>query len=215
MQTFEISGELRTGAGKGSARKLRAAGRVPAVLYGMGAETTSLAINPMDVVKLRRQPLGLNTPVTLTVDGLPGTHLVMVKELQRHPISRQLLHVDFLNLDASRRIVVPVELRTVGKAPGVEFGGRLQVMRRSVEVRCAPVNIPAEIVFDISELELGDKVYIDELTMPEDVEAVFEERFPVMAIAAKGAAEDELEDEEGEESEVGEEGEDAAEEDGE
>jgi large subunit ribosomal protein L25 len=199
METFEISAEVRTGTGKGGARKLRAAGRVPGVLYGMGEDATSIAVDPVDLERLRRQPLGFNTPLTLTVDGLSGTRLVMIKDMQRHPVSRKMLHVDFWNLDAEKKVEVPVELVTVGKAPGVELGGRLQVMRRSINVRCAIVAIPSEIEFDISELELGDKVYVDDLTMPEGVEALYEERFPVMAVIAKGVDEDEADEEEGDE----------------
>ncbi len=215
MSTYEISAQLRTSGGKGAARKLRAAGQIPAVLYGDGKEATGLSVAPGDVEKLRRQPLGMNTPVTLNVDGLAGKRLVMVKDTQRHPLTRSLLHVDFWNIDEDRPIVVTVKIATVGRAMGEETGGRLQMLRHAVDVLCKSSDIPTALTVDVSPLETGAKLYVDDLHTPEGVEIVYEQRFPVLAISAKGMKgvdEDEEVDEEAEEGEEGEEGEEAADE---
>lgn len=198
MSNVEINAEVRSARGKGMARKLRRAGRIPAVLYSAIQESTALVLNPDDVELLRRQPLGWNTPVQLVVDGLAGTHLAMIKEMQRHPISRQLLHVDFLAIEATRRLEVEVYLQPVGVAKGMEFGGMINQMRRTVMVRCLAADIPASIDVDITELDVGDKLFIDEVAFPEGVELLEEERFPVLGITAKGmkAEEDEEEGEE-------------------
>lgn len=216
MSTHEISAQLRQSGGKGAARKLRAAGRIPAVLYGNGVEATGLAVSPMDVELLRRQPLGMNTPITLNVDGLAGKSLVMVKDVQRHPLSRALLHVDFWHIDVDTPITVTVKVVTKGKSRGEETGGRVQMLRRAVDVRCKCGDIPESLVVDLSPLDTGSKLYVDELATPDGVEVVFEQRFPVLQISAKGmkAVEDEIvgEDEEGEEGEEAEGKEAAAEE---
>ena len=200
MSNVEINAEVRTDRGKGSARKLRQGGKIPAELYSASQEATALTLDPADVELLRRQPLGWNTPVTLVVDGLAGKHLALIKETQRHPISRQLLHVDFLGIDESRRIEVVVRLLPVGQAMGMEFGGMINQMRRDMPVRCLATNIPESIEIDITELDVGDKLYIDDVVFPEGVEPLYEERFPVLGITVKGAR-DEDEEEEGEESE--------------
>jgi large subunit ribosomal protein L25 len=215
MSTHEISAQLRESGGKGAARKLRAAGQVPAVLYGNGVEATGLAVSPMDIELLRRQPLGMNTPVTLNVDGLAGKSLVMIKDVQRHPLTRALLHVDFWHIDVDTPIIVTVKVTTEGRSKGEETGGRVQMLRRAIDVRCKCGDIPESLCVDLSPLDTGSKLYVDELATPDGVEVVFEQRFPVLQISIKGmkAIEEEVEgDEEDEEGEEGEEaeGEEAA-----
>ncbi len=187
MHTQEISAEIRTSTGKGVARQLRRDGMIPAVLYGATQEATALSVDPDAIEQLRRLPLKLNTPVELTVDGLAGSRLVMIKELQRHPVSRRLLHVDFLVVDPDKPVTVTVNVFTEGRSIGVQAGGVLNQMRRSITVRCLPSAIPEAVVIDITEFDVGHKVYINEIALPEGVEAVYDQRFPVLGVAAKGA----------------------------
>ncbi|MDP5878265.1 MAG: 50S ribosomal protein L25 [Dehalococcoidia bacterium] len=202
MSNVEINADVRTSRGKGDARKLRATDRIPAVLYGPGQEATSLSLNPADVERLRRSPLGWNTPIEMVVDGLAGSQLAMIQEMQRHPISRQLLHVDFLVIDRDRRLEVSVAIHAVGKAAGLEEGGRLNIMRRSIQVQCLAKDIPEAIEVDVTEMEVGDAVFVDEIELPAGVVVLYDERFPILAVTTKGGVEEEeeeeVEDEEGE-----------------
>jgi len=204
MEIYEITAEVRTSKGKGPARRLRQVGKIPAVLYGGGSEATPLQLKPERVEMLRRQPLGWNTPVTLDVDGLAGKQLVMVKDLQRHPVSRRLLHVDFWGIDENEPVVVSVRVNPVGSSEALDLGAQIHLLRHRVDLRCKCADIPEEIDVDVSDLEVGEKLFVDEAILPDNVEAVYEQRFPLLSIAAKGVAVeemDEAEDEEGEESE--------------
>ena len=210
MSYVEINAEIRMDRGKGVARKLRRAGRIPGVLYSATQESTSLTINPDDLELLRRQPLGWNTPIELVVDGLAGRRLVMLREMQRHPVSRSLLHVDLYVIEADTPVEVWVRLEPMGKAKGVEEGGRVNMMRRKIIVRCLAADIPAQIEVDVTPLDVGDKLFVDGIALPEGVEALYEQRFPVLVVSTKGAA---VEEEEVEEVEEGEEGAEAGGED--
>jgi len=203
MKSYEITAEVRTSKGKGPARRLRRDGKIPAVLYGSGSEVTPLQVKPDRVEMLRRQPLGWNTPVSLDVDGLSGKKLVMVKETQRHPVSRRLMHVDFWRIDEDQPIVVPVPINPIGESTALSLGGQLHILRHAVELRCKCADIPEVIDVDISELEVGEKLFVDEVPLPPNVEAVYEQRFPLLSIALKGidTEEEEIdEEEEGEEA---------------
>ncbi len=206
MSTFEITAEIRVGTGKGVARKLRAAGRLPAVLYGGGREASSLILDPSILDRLSRMPLGLNTPMEMTVDGLAGRRQVMVRDIQRHPVSRKVLHLDLLEIDPQKPVVVSVRVVPVGRSVGEQLGGRINLMRRTIQVRCMVDDIPEKIDLDVTALNIGHKVFVDELALPDGVTAVFEQRFPVLAISAKGRADavlDEEEEDEGAEDEAG------------
>lgn len=207
MESYEITAEVRTSKGKGPARRLRRSGRIPAVLYGGSEGATPLQMKPERIELLRRQPLGWNTPLTLDVDGMSGKQLVMVKGLQRHPVSRRLLHVDFWRIDENQPLEIAIRVETVGHSLALELGGSIHLMRHKLDVRCKPADIPEVITIDISDLEIGDKLYVDEAPVPDSVEVVYEERFPLLTILAKGleVEEEEEEDEEAEEEQEGEE----------
>lgn len=183
MEAISISTERRDGTGKGVGRKLRAAGRVPAVLYGHGvAEPVNLTVDPKDLLKVFNSPKGLNAMIDLQLDG--ESRRVLVRDVQRHPASRQLLHVDFVAPDPARQIIADVPFAVTGSSPGVQAGGRLRTPVRSVRVRALPQNVPALIQGSVSSLDIGDSLMVTQLTMPEGVEPVFDRDYVVAKVVA-------------------------------
>jgi large subunit ribosomal protein L25 len=178
--------EIRTGSGKGIARKLRAAGKIPAVLYSGGDEATQLTVDPHALNEIFRQTKNRNTVVQL---GLNGANVpAIVKDAQRHPVSRDILHVDFLQVQDGKMIEVMVPLRPVGKAAGVALGGRIGLIRRKVRARCAYDQIPEAFEIDTTPMEVGDMIKASEIPTPEGVTVVFAHDFNVLSLYGKRAS---------------------------
>lgn len=171
--------------GKSVTRKLRATGRIPAVVYAQGTEATSIVVDPNALTEIFRKTGDRNTIVHLELDGdkVP----TLVKTAQRHPVKRDILHVDFYRLSPGQVVEVMVPLAGVGRAKGMSIGGRLRLVRREVKVRCEWSKIPATIDHDIRPLEIGDVVRASELTMPDGVELVVKNDFIVMSLYGKRA----------------------------
>src|SRR5512135_1044606 len=155
--------------GKNEMRRLRAAGRVPAVLYGgaVGAsgkpEAMSIAVDPKALMKILHSESGANTLITLTVDGGGGAK-VMLREYQLDPITHSLLHVDFYRVAMDKLVRITVPLVIKGEAPGVkQQGGILDFVHREIEVECLPANIPEHVEIDVSELMLGQSIRLRDL----------------------------------------------------
>ena len=184
-----LAAETRDGeTGKSVARKIRAQGRIPAVVYAQGTESTSITLDPHALTEIFRKTQDRNTIIHLQVadDTIP----TLVRDAQRHPVKRDILHVDFYRLEPGQVVEVMVPLKSVGRAAGMSIGGRLRLIRREVRVRCAWEKIPATIEHDITAMEIGDMVKASELTLPEGVELVFKNDFNVMSLYGKrgGAA---------------------------
>jgi len=174
METVSISVERRTGAGKGVARKLRAAGRVPAVVYGRGRETALLVLKTEDIQRGVAQLEGAHLIRLVGGDGAKdlGERMVLVRELQTHPVTGRPLHADFYEVDLTERLTVSVTLHFVGKAVGVVNGGILQPILREVEVECLPTEIPDFIEVDVSPLGVHDSLHVGDLQLPQGVTLV-------------------------------------------
>jgi large subunit ribosomal protein L25 len=161
---------------------LRRSGKIPAVLYGPKTQAVALELDKKD----------FSTRVAL----LQGSHLVrlkssvpalaekvaLVKEMQFHPISGDVTHADLYEVDLAAKIQVQVPLRFVGKAAGVTRGGILQPIVREVEVECLPMDIPGFFNVDVSALDIGDSIHVEEIQMPADVNLVFESNFAVVTV---------------------------------
>jgi len=190
--------EDRTETGKGAARKLRAAGRIPAVLYGKGVETRALSVSPAELAAvLRASGAGMNTLIDLQVGG-GGGETVLVKALDRDPVRGAYVHADFYKLDLAATVEVSVPLHFVGKAPGVELGGILDHPLREVDIECLPGAIPEHIEVDVSALALGDSVHVSELVLPGGVTVKTDPTLAVAAVVAPKAEEEEAPAEEAE-----------------
>jgi large subunit ribosomal protein L25 len=218
MATAQLSARNRPTAGKGAARTLRREGLVPGVIYGHAREPQSLSLDAHELSRLLERISYENTVIELSLDGAMARTLI--REIQRDPIKRSVLHVDFQELVAGEKVTVNIPIVLTGTAIGVrQSGGILSQIRTELECRVDPANIPNRIEFDVSELNIGRSVHVSELTIPEGVEvldepdatvavvaAPKEEKEPVAAVAAEGEApaEPELirkpkEEEEGEE----------------
>ncbi len=176
--------EAREAIGKGANRKLRAAGRAPAVLYGRGRDSLPLAIDPRALDKILRAN-GANTLLDLTVEGHAERKesVALVRDLQRHPLRGDIVHVDFYEVDLARVVTVDVPVHLVGKARGLDFGGILEHTLREISLECLPRAIPEAIEVDISAMEVGDVIHVAELALPEGVSLVTDGDLGVVHIA--------------------------------
>src|SRR5207244_1091380 len=148
----KLNATKRTGNGKGPARRLRASGKLPAIVYGPGHEAMQVTIDPKDVRTILNAPLGRNTVVTLSLDG--SNQLAMLKSFEYHPMSRDVEHADFYTVQLDRPIIVEVPFLTTGKARGVAVGGGvLRQVFRKLAVKCTPDKIPAKIELDVTNLD--------------------------------------------------------------
>lgn len=209
--------EIRQDSGKGVARKLRATGKVPGVVYGPESDPVSVAIDPRALTDIFQETRNRNTIVELQMDG--KTVPCLVREVQRHPVSRDLLHVDFYRLADDRQVAVDVPLVPIGRPKGAVLGGRLRLIRRTLTALCLPKDIPASFEIDATPLNIGDMVRSSEINLPEGVKLKLESDINVLACYGKRKALDlpevgEGEEAEGEEAE-GEEAEGGADEGGE
>jgi large subunit ribosomal protein L25 len=166
MET-KLTAERRSDAGKGVARKLRAAGKVPAVLYGQGVDATPLTVDARDLTHLLHGSAGSNVLVDLVVDG--EEHLAIPREIQRDHIHSKWVHVDFLAVSRSQTITVSVPVHETGDAVGVKEGGVVEHHLREVQIECLPQDVPDELVVDITNIELGEMVHVSDLVPPAGV----------------------------------------------
>jgi large subunit ribosomal protein L25 len=205
---FALGVELREEHGKGVARKLRAAGRIPAVCYRRNAEPVPVSLDPKELDRLlRNASSGINTLIDLKVTGggdFDGRQ-VLVKELQRDPISGAYLHADLYAVDLQQKIHVSVPINLEGTPIGVSLGGGLlDYATREIDVECLPNAIPEEFTIDVSELEIGQSLHVRDIVVSEGVEILNDPDVTVMSVVAPLAIEEEApaEEEEGEEGAV-------------
>lgn len=145
--------------GKNAARRLRAAGQIPAVVYGGTSEPLAVAVSPKALSKILHSETGENTLITLEVDGT--STVVIVKDYLLQPVTHTLLHADFYRVDMARRIVVKVPVVLQGEPRGVkQQGGTLDFVHRDVEIESLPADIPDNITIDVREMMIGDGVYV-------------------------------------------------------
>ena len=163
MEAQKLEAQRRTDRGKGPARQIRSEGLIPAVFYGGGSEATALTISPKALLQALDTAWGRNALIELRYDGQDG--LAMVKDIQVHPVTRRPLHVDFLRVSRDAEVVVRVPVRASGRAIGVQKGGKLQVVFRDLEVRAKPDSVPAEIVIDVTPLDIGQTISVRDLEL--------------------------------------------------
>jgi large subunit ribosomal protein L25 len=186
MAIATLSAEARTETGKGVARKLRAAGRVPAVVYGHAREPQALSLTTRELEKLLSQIATGSTVVELTLGG--ATTKTLIREVQRHPFKKQILHVDFQELVAGEKVTVEIPLVFVGVPEGVRLSGAiLEQILHSIEVLVDPSSIPNHIDVDVTNLAMGHSLHVRELVLPAGLEVLTDEDATVCAVAAPRA----------------------------
>lgn len=182
METITLTVEPRGEIGKEKAGRLRRKGKVPGIFYGPGKPSTSICF---DAHEFR-----------MKLEGLEGSHLIqfasaeaqlhakvaLVKEVQRHPVTNQVLHVDFYEVDVNKPIQATVPLHFVGKAEGVTAGGVLQPLRREITVECLPRDLPEFLEVDVSRLQIHDVIHVADLALPAGIKAVYDTNDPIVSV---------------------------------
>jgi len=183
MDFAQLVATVRKPEGKGAARRLRGAGQIPACCYGGGATSQSLAVSPLELTKILKGPHGRNTVIQMKVEGKEQV-LVMLRDFQRHPIARTLLHADFIQVKLDEEILVEVPLTTTGRPVGVQKGGNLNVVYRRVPVYCKPDKIPVQLSVDVSDLDMGDGVTAAKMVVPEGVRIALDQNQTIVSVTA-------------------------------
>lgn len=161
MAEVKLNAYKRDDAGKGAARRSRASGRVPGVVYGRGMEPVSIEVDRREFVTALHTDAGMNVLIDLQIDG--GNTLALTKELQRDPVRGTLLHADFIQIDRMQQVDVEVPLHIVGEAAGQKEGGVLQHPLSALHVRCLVTSVPESIDADVSALNIGDTMRVADL----------------------------------------------------
>jgi len=164
---LKLKADKREESGKGAARKLRAAGRVPAVLYGHGVGPVPVSVDAKDLFRVLHGSAGTNVLVDLLVDG--AQHLSLPREIQRDHVRGRYLHVDFLAVRRDEKVTVSAPVRVVGESPGVKAGGVIEHHLWELQVECLPGDVPDGIEADVSQLQVGDSLRVSDLVSPEGV----------------------------------------------
>ena len=187
----KLETERRDNSGKGVARKLRAAGRVPAVFYGHDQEATPLSVDAREMVHVLHSSGGSNVLLDLIVDG--KAHLAMPREIQRDHIHNKLIHIDFLAVSRSETITVDVPVIEVGEAAGVKEGGVVEHHLRDLHVECLPQDVPERLEVDITELNIGDMIHVRDVPVPAGVTVLTNPDDAVLSVITPAALRTEAE----------------------
>jgi large subunit ribosomal protein L25 len=182
VETVEIQIEPRETGTKGKAKRLRREGKLPGVFYGPKAQTVPLEVDRKDFLTRVADLEGSHLIRIKSGSPLLADKVALVKEMQFHPVTGEVVHADFYEVDLSAKIRVKVPLHFVGKAAGVVRGGILQPIVREVEVECLPMDIPEFFNVEVSELDIGDSLHVTELTMPEGVTAASESDLTLVTV---------------------------------
>ena len=201
MATARLGATPRDSAGKGAARSLRREGRVPAVIYGHGRDPQALSVSTRELERLVSTVAAASTVIELDLGG--RTSRTLIREIQRHPLKRTILHVDFQELVAGERVSVKVPLVYVGTPAGVRVGGGMldQVMHE-VNVEADPSGIPNHIDVDVSAMEIATALHVSDLQLPQGVTALDDAGLTVCTVQAPRVAEETPAEPTGDEPEV-------------
>ena len=182
-----ISAEQRKRVGKGSARAVRRAGRVPAVIYGDKKEPMSITLESREITKIVHQPGIFGRLLDIKVSG--SKHTVLTRDIQFHPVTDNVLHMDFLRISGSAKVAVAIAVEFINEdeCPGIKVGGVLNVVRYEVELLCPATTIPEKITVDLQGLKIGDSVHISTIELPDGVTPTITDRdFTIATIASPG-----------------------------
>jgi large subunit ribosomal protein L25 len=182
LETLEIKVDPRDKKNKRDAKRLLRNGKIPAILYGPKTTAIALALDKREFSSRVADLEGSHLVRLKSQSAALADKVALVKEMQFHPISGDVIHTDLYEVDLTAKITVHVPLHFVGKAEGVVRGGILQPIVREIEVECLPLDIPAYFDVDVSRLDIGDSVHIEALTMPEGVTAVAESNLALVAV---------------------------------
>jgi large subunit ribosomal protein L25 len=187
----ELLVEVREATGKGAARRLRQAGRIPGVCYGRNAAPVPVSLDPKGLEHvLRTSSSGFNTLFELKGGGAFDGKPVLVRELQRNPVNGRLVHADLYMVDLQQKVHVEVPVHLEGSPEGVKMGGILEHTLREIEFECLPQSIPEEVRVDVSALEIGHSLHVRDLTLPEGATLLSDPELAVVLVAAPAVEEE-------------------------
>jgi len=191
MKSVALKAYPRTKVRGGQVKQLRTAGRVPATIYGRETKPLNLELNSREFSDLLHHSASENVLVDLAVEqDAKAKRLALVQEIQHHPISGKILHVDFHEVSETEKVTVQVPLETAGEAAGVKAGGVLEHIQFKLKVRCLPKDLPEQITVDVSALEIGKAIHLGDIKAPEGVEIIGDKHITVIAVAAPRAEEE-------------------------
>lgn len=170
----------RAGSGKGEARSLRREGRVPAVAYGAELDPTPVSLDALELYHALHTDAGSNAILRLEMDG--DTHLALAREIQRHPVRRDVTHVDLVTVSRNVKVTVDVPLVLEGSALGEDEGGVAEQQLYTLPVEVLPLEVPDQLVLDISDMQVGDVKRVQDLTLPEGVVALEEPERTIVTV---------------------------------
>jgi large subunit ribosomal protein L25 len=190
METMELNAQIRRESGKGAARRLRAAGLVPAVFYGSGSGALQLSVNTRELLKmLKEREESLFVQLKIQDSGKEEGHLSMIKEIQMSPSGRGILHVDFYEIRMDHKLTVDVPIHFTGEPVGVINGGELLYLKRELKISGLPSALPEYVQVDVSGLDIADSLNVGDILLPEGIEALDAEDIAIASVAAPRVAE--------------------------
>ncbi|MEZ0344058.1 MAG: 50S ribosomal protein L25/general stress protein Ctc [Caldimicrobium sp.] len=191
MKQVTLKVNKREKTGKEVAKKLRKAGFIPAILYGKGMEPLPLTIKYSDFEKVYKRYKGEAVIYTLEFEnGSVSRKQAILKEIQRHPVTDMVIHVDFQAIEEGKPIEIKVPLEFVGKPVGVTKGGVLEIMLHELTIECLPKDIPDKITVDISNLDIGDSLHVADIKVPENIKIVDSPEETILTIVAEEVSEE-------------------------
>jgi large subunit ribosomal protein L25 len=192
MKSVPLKAYPRTQTRRGGSKKLRAASRVPAIVYGRQAKPQNLEISSKEITDLIHRSISENLLVDLSVENDPRSkRLALVQEVQHHPLNGNVLHVDLHEVTENEKVIVMVPVETVGEAAGVKTGGGvLDHVLFKLKVRSLPKDLPEQILVDVTNLELGKAIHIGEIKAPAGTEILGDKHIPVVSVALPRAEEE-------------------------
>lgn len=191
MSEEALQVSIRTDFSKAANRQLRKSGFMPAVVYGLNEAPANIAISPKVVARILASDAGRNSLVYLQREGTDIKRHVIIQDVQRHPVTGRLVHVDFLRVDPTHKVRVKVPVRLVGIPVGVKAqGGSLDFVHRMLEVECLPNLIPGHIDVNVEAMKVGDSIRFDQLGLSSALTILGGEHEVVCAVHAKAAEEE-------------------------
>jgi large subunit ribosomal protein L25 len=184
METV-LKAQRRDDHGKGAARKLRAQGLVPGILYGGGMEPQPIALSSQDLLHFFHATHGATTVVDIEIDG--STQMAIAREVQRDHLRGRFIHIDFLAVRRDEKVKMTVEIHEQGEAPGIKTGGVLEHHLREIEIECLPGDVPEGVVAEIGSLELGDMLRVGDIVAPAGVTILTDPSTPVISVVTPAA----------------------------
>jgi len=191
MKSVELKARPRTELGTQAVKRMRAAGRVPAIIYGRSISPQPLEVDAAELEEVLHHSASENVLVHVKVEGESNSRLAIIKEVQHHPVKGKILHVDFQQVAEEEKVTITVPVEAVGEAAGVKAGGILEHVLFQIEVRAKPRDLPENIQVDVTNLGLGETLHVRDIQPPPGVEILTDPEVPVITIVKPAVGEEE------------------------